>query len=89
MNVVAVSTQNTTFGYLFADRFPATLSIVRDVEHFSGWVDMIESKGSRVMVVPTHLTTLVQFIGSNECSFLSIILFFLFKVVFVRSQVVS
>ena len=86
---MAVSTKHTTLGYLLQDGLPTTLSIVGYVEYFSGRVEVIKGKGCRMMVVSTFLTTLVQLIRSNECSFLSIILFFLFKVVFVRSQVTS
>ena len=88
MNVVAVSTKYATLSYLFQNSFPTTLSITSYIEYLSGWVDVIKGKGCRMMVVTTFLTACIQFIGSDKCSFLSIVFFFLPIVVFLSGQVV-
>ena len=88
MNVVAVSTKHTTLGYLLQDGLPTTLSIVGYVEYFSGRVEVIKGKGCRMMVVSTFLAAFIQFIRSNEGSFLCVVFLLLSIVVFFSGQVV-
>jgi hypothetical protein len=87
MNVVTVGAKYTTLGYLFQDCLPTTLSIVGYVEYLSGRVDVIKGEGCRMMVVSTFLTAFIQFIRSNEGSFLCVVFLLFPKVIFVSGQV--
>ena len=85
---MTVSAKHTTLGYLFQDCLPTTLSIARYIECLSGRVDVIKGKGCRMMVVSTFLAAFIQFIRSNEGSFLCVVFLLLSIVVFFSGQVV-